>query len=1347
MNLRSAWLPAVVGVGLCVAPAPSSVRAGTPSGASPAAHAAARPGRIVVRFAPGALAPVARGERDADGVLRTGIAGLDRRSARWKVAGSRALFDAPADPSLARALDLGAFRVLAIDSAADPVAAAADFAGDPRVLSAEPDWIAQPDAAPDDPRYPDNWGHHNTGQLPSWNTAAGTFSGPPVGVPGFDCGAEAAWDSPAGWGAASTVIALIDADGVDLQHADLRLVAGWDFTGNDPNPDDPCTSPGIGCGHGTKCAGIMAAVADDGFGTAGVAGGCSVMPFRAAGTSEVAAALVAAADSGAAVANLSFTWYGVTSNAAVAAAAAYAAAHDVLIFSSSGNRNDNSVMWMPQVLPEIYAVGSASPCGTRKRSSSIPSELRPDVQPDPAGASCDNERNWGSSWGGPVQDAPDALDLLAPVILPAPEVGGGFEPFFSGTSASCAYASGVAALLRSVHPEWTAVQTRDRLFATARDIADAESAPGWDVRTGYGLVHAGDAVGTPVFPANLAPSAPAGWAGALVPRDVPDATPSSAPAPARLAGDAGTWINAAWINEGAGGAAPCTTVVRLDGAPLLALAAGALPAASEHVEINAPCTVPGGRHTLELVLDAGGAIEESDETDNAIAVSRVFEPAPLPADVPVERAPPPDPWGGASSPGGGPWPNRDGVRLATSPAAAVFAVALHPADPAESYELAVFPASAGPDDGFADGTALAVSHRGAGALDFALVSTRDADPVVADAGILAGGAGAVSPSRIEWREGPAASPGGVWPLAFAEHAMLAAGEIEIAPGDSGAYAFELAMADSAGAVTLALFAPGAGWRTLADTLWTAATDEPAFGPFAAVRIAALDAGFHPWIVFRDPANGTAAAAATLRVRPAPADVTPATPPGGHAPLVPAMNVFGDECDAWPAPIELRADAPTHFRYSWRNLGPPASADQTTAVSLDGKAILFADPGREPDGTFCRMGMLGLVRGGRHTLTLALDVDDANAGIFRDDDRTGEQWVWQPPVLMPGVTVVAPMPPLPAAGHDAVTVPPLFENLDGFRTPAVDTTAADGRLALAVVVPDPEADVDLLLFTPSTGPKSGFDDPSRLASSATPGAAVELVIADAVAGRGGVPGPRDAGVRAAGGDTGYAIEASTSTFVLLGPGFPVAADSLPAGRAARVWETVMPAGAAPIVLRLRALDGTADLDLAVVALDGDGAYGRADALVADAAGAGAHEDLVLAHAPGTPLAIAVFKHGAADLPVAATFELLLADSTATAVVSAPAAPPRPGLRGIAPNPFAPHTTVSFELAARGPAELAVYDTRGRRVRRLAEATLAAGRHALPWDGTDDAGRPVGSGVYFVRLRAGGLDEVRKVTRLR
>jgi flagellar hook assembly protein FlgD len=52
-----------------------------------------------------------------------------------------------------------------------------------------------------------------------------------------------------------------------------------------------------------------------------------------------------------------------------------------------------------------------------------------------------------------------------------------------------------------------------------------------------------------------------------------------------------------------------------------------------------------------------------------------------------------------------------------------------------------------------------------------------------------------------------------------------------------------------------------------------------------------------------------------------------------------------------------------------------------------------------------------------------------------------------------------------------------------------------------------------------------------------------------------------------------------------------------------------------------------------------------------------------------------------------------------------------------------------------------------VRRLAAGPLAAGEHAVPWDGKDDAGRAAASGVYFVRLEGDGVRSTRKAILLR
>jgi flagellar hook assembly protein FlgD len=63
------------------------------------------------------------------------------------------------------------------------------------------------------------------------------------------------------------------------------------------------------------------------------------------------------------------------------------------------------------------------------------------------------------------------------------------------------------------------------------------------------------------------------------------------------------------------------------------------------------------------------------------------------------------------------------------------------------------------------------------------------------------------------------------------------------------------------------------------------------------------------------------------------------------------------------------------------------------------------------------------------------------------------------------------------------------------------------------------------------------------------------------------------------------------------------------------------------------------------------------------------------------------------------------------------------------------------------ELAVYDVLGRRVRTLVAGDLQPRRYTRFWDGRDDSGTRVGSGVYFYRLKADGFEQVRKVTWVR
>ncbi|MCA9752129.1 MAG: T9SS type A sorting domain-containing protein, partial [Gemmatimonadetes bacterium] len=78
-----------------------------------------------------------------------------------------------------------------------------------------------------------------------------------------------------------------------------------------------------------------------------------------------------------------------------------------------------------------------------------------------------------------------------------------------------------------------------------------------------------------------------------------------------------------------------------------------------------------------------------------------------------------------------------------------------------------------------------------------------------------------------------------------------------------------------------------------------------------------------------------------------------------------------------------------------------------------------------------------------------------------------------------------------------------------------------------------------------------------------------------------------------------------------------------------------------------------------------------------------------------------------------------------------------LLGVRPNPVVAATTIRFALGSPSPVSLEIYDAGGRKLRTLldGEAMTSAATHVVPWDGRDAAGRAVGSGVYFYRVRTG------------
>ncbi len=84
-----------------------------------------------------------------------------------------------------------------------------------------------------------------------------------------------------------------------------------------------------------------------------------------------------------------------------------------------------------------------------------------------------------------------------------------------------------------------------------------------------------------------------------------------------------------------------------------------------------------------------------------------------------------------------------------------------------------------------------------------------------------------------------------------------------------------------------------------------------------------------------------------------------------------------------------------------------------------------------------------------------------------------------------------------------------------------------------------------------------------------------------------------------------------------------------------------------------------------------------------------------------------------------------------------------LLGNYPNPFNPRTVIAFELPEAAFVAVKIYNTQGRRIKILFEKFIAAGRQELLWEGTNQAGETVGSGVYFYTTQFGSLSQSGKM----
>jgi hypothetical protein len=127
------------------------------------------------------------------------------------------------------------------------------------------------------------------------------------------------------------------------------------------------------------------------------------------------------------------------------------------------------------------------------------------------------------------------------------------------------------------------------------------------------------------------------------------------------------------------------------------------------------------------------------------------------------------------------------------------------------------------------------------------------------------------------------------------------------------------------------------------------------------------------------------------------------------------------------------------------------------------------------------------------------------------------------------------------------------------------------------------------------------------------------------------------------------------------------------------------------------------------------------------------DMVHGRGPATPGPALLFPRSTAvDHDVDPTL-VWIEEATAVPEDEAALGRPGPSMALLHPNPFRPHQSLAFRLSRPGDVQMEIFDVAGTRVRRLFGGPRLAGVHREVWDGRDERGTRVATGIYFLVLR--------------
>jgi subtilisin family serine protease len=444
--------------------------------------------KLQARHGVTAARPVFRGPAQEP---RTSLADL-RRAEDARAAAAAGRFPARAARAARDAVlpDLSHVYVVDVTSNADPAEIARDFARDPHVAYAHPNYLVRTQFTPNDPYfassgswgqpYADLWGLARIQMAQAWDLSRG--AGITVAV--VDTGLDAAHEDIAGnvWtNAGETPGNGMDDDGNgyvdDASGWDFTTCDAFDFFGNCTVPKSRDADPADENGHGTHVAGTVAAVGDNGVGVIGVAPEAKIMAVRGLNgqgsgvIGDLAAAIRYAADNGADVLNNS--WSGSGADDLAADAVAYAHGLGCVVVAAAGNNHARPVPRVfPAGLPQVIAATALGPT----EAMALFSNRGITVDVAAPGVDVLSLRAAGTDLYG------DGSRIVGERYLRA-----------DGTSMAAPHVAGVAALILARHPAFTNVDVQQAIRTAAEDFyqpADLASRPGWDVYSGHGVVQA-----------------------------------------------------------------------------------------------------------------------------------------------------------------------------------------------------------------------------------------------------------------------------------------------------------------------------------------------------------------------------------------------------------------------------------------------------------------------------------------------------------------------------------------------------------------------------------------------------------------------------------------------------------------------------------------------------------------------------------------------------------------------------------------------------------------------------------------------------------------------------------------